>query len=648
MFGVVCGTNRSVAPIWVPYALLGAMAAFAGCAGETPTDTGEEPVDKEPQFDALTHLISDPMPLLMAAASASAAAADTVSYVSLPPGTYPEGETATITNQANDAEVNATIVEGGFDPVPVPSAVGDTLFIEISDSTGTIIGRERTTVPPEAPPLIVRTRPAKNKVFVPLNLVPEVVFSEPIDQLTVTAQTIRLHQGGADGALVAGTVALQAGGLVAEFMPTAPLEPRTQYTLVVTTGIRDLAGDALANQEVVNFETLGIVAYVVVDNRTDCCWPNNNEDRVAVIDTKTHSLVKTLEFEQANWSDVMFIPNRPFAYMTGDVTVVINAATHEVTGPVVGVQEALFTTASDDGRIVYVQMNFGGYGQVAVVSTDTHEMIANIPVVQGVGDGTAYSGAGVAALAPSPNGSVVYAAVWEPLAGPEFPASMKVIDAATNAVVASTPLSGASGLAGRQTARIFFSPDGAFAYTVNNIGPGAADPEEGFDEGRVYVLDTSDHSLVTTIVTGTMGDDAVLSPDGAYLLVLQTGSGTITVVETATNSVIDRIGGMARPDFMVLTPDGSRLYVTDSWWNTVWVIDVASRSIVAGVRVAVGNWRVRPWRRPHLAVTPDGAFVYVGGNGGANTVVVIDTATNTVVAEIDVGGWINDIAIGPR
>lgn len=272
-------------------------------------------------------------------------------------------------------------------------------------------------------------------------------------------------------------------------------------------------------------------------------------------------------------------------------------------------------TASEDGRFVYFAR-----GRVAVVSTDIHETIANISVVS-------ESRGGVYALAPSPDGSVVYAAVWEAALDESPVYSIKVIDAATNAVVASTPLpSGAW--------RILFSPDGAFAYAVS---AGGFDP----DDGRVYVLDTSDHSLVTTIVMGILGDDVVLSPDGAYLLVSDLGHRTITVIETATNSVVGQIDGVAARA-LLLSPDGSRLYAGDTDAKTVWVIDVVSMSVVTGVAVDL-----TATARPYLAVTPDGAFVYVG-NGGTNAVAVIDTETNTVVAEIDVGGPIKDIAITPR
>lgn len=329
------------------------FAAFVAACGEDPVEPGPDPEANKPVYDPLRHLVSNPISASAAADGKSAAAEEeTVAYVSLLPETYPDGVAADIRNAANGYQMSVTLENGGFDPVTVPSAVGDTLFISISDSSGTIIGSERAVVRPEVPPLIVRTRPGKGKVDVPLNLLSvTVVFSEPIDRSTVTAQTIRLHRGSADGVQLDGEVVLQANGFVADLMLASPLEPGTRYAIVVTTGIRDLAGDALPNQEVVNFETLGIVAYIVVSRykefTTSCgCTGLEPIDQVVVIETKTHTLTKTIDFGDAAtppgspaglaiWSDVMFIPNRPFAYLTGWVTVVIDAATHEVTGPVV-------------------------------------------------------------------------------------------------------------------------------------------------------------------------------------------------------------------------------------------------------------------------------------------------------------------------
>jgi len=77
---------------------------------------------------------------------------------------------------------------------------------------------------------------------------------------------------------------------------------------------------------------------------------------------------------------------------------------------------------------------------------------------------------------------------------------------------------------------------------------------------------------------------------------------------------------------VAITPDGTRAYVTNPDSNSVSVIDTATNSVVA--TIAVGGFGV--------AITPDGTRAYVAG-GGFNTVAVIDTTTNSVVATIPVG-----------
>jgi YVTN family beta-propeller protein len=74
---------------------------------------------------------------------------------------------------------------------------------------------------------------------------------------------------------------------------------------------------------------------------------------------------------------------------------------------------------------------------------------------------------------------------------------------------------------------------------------------------------------------------------------------------------------------MAITPDGHRAYVTDRN-NTVSVINTATNTVVATVKVS-GPYNV--------AFTPDGTRAYVT-RPFVNRVTVIATATNTVIAEI--------------
>ena len=73
--------------------------------------------------------------------------------------------------------------------------------------------------------------------------------------------------------------------------------------------------------------------------------------------------------------------------------------------------------------------------------------------------------------------------------------------------------------------------------------------------------------------------------------------------------------------------------------NTLSVIDTATNTVVATVPVGL-------FPLGGIAITPDGTRAYVT-NSNSNTVSVIDTATNTVVATVPVGVSPDGIAITP-
>jgi YVTN family beta-propeller protein len=77
----------------------------------------------------------------------------------------------------------------------------------------------------------------------------------------------------------------------------------------------------------------------------------------------------------------------------------------------------------------------------------------------------------------------------------------------------------------------------------------------------------------------------------------------------------------------VVTPDGRKVYVSSDGASTVSVIDTATDRVVASIEVGAN---------PHgLAVSGDGSRVLVSG-WGSNRVLVIDTATDRVIGEVPV------------
>lgn len=91
-------------------------------------------------------------------------------------------------------------------------------------------------------PTLNSTDPAAAATGVARNKKIAATFSEPMDPLTITAATVTLTAPGQ--VLVAGTVAYV--GTTMTFASAAPLAANTVYTLSITTGAKDLAGNALA------------------------------------------------------------------------------------------------------------------------------------------------------------------------------------------------------------------------------------------------------------------------------------------------------------------------------------------------------------------------------------------------------------------
>ena len=216
--------------------------------------------------------------------------------------------------------------------------------------------------------------------------------------------------------------------------------------------------------------------------------------------------------------------------------------------------------------------------------------------------------------------------------------TVSVIDTATNTVSSSIAM-----FPGYAPFGVAVSPNGKYVYVTANTDVQGGD--------KVSVIDTATNTIVASIAVGIDPRGVAVSPDGKYAYVANLGDGTITVIDTATNTTnVPIIPAGFQPLGMAVSPDGKYIYVTNSGDGTVSVLDTATYHIVATVPVG-GNDSIPS----HMAVgvTSHGTYVYVTSNGGpanpvGGTVSVIDTATNTNVAEIPVvHGYPESVAISP-
>jgi hypothetical protein len=244
-------------------AIAGFVVAGLSCGGDSgdPTGPSGPPVNPPPD-DESGVVVTEPVLLEEAALAAIGARdpgqgrlysnAEEVSYVSFPPGSQPESDSANVYNRTRDLSVGAPMSDGGLDPLPIPATIGDTLVIS-TYRDGIILELYARAVPERKPPIIVRTNPPRGKTRVPLNSVVVVVFSEPVDDGTVTPTSVRLLRG---TQTVPASLELAADGLSVEIVPQTILEPSSTHTVAIETELADQVGDNLESRFTTSFATV--------------------------------------------------------------------------------------------------------------------------------------------------------------------------------------------------------------------------------------------------------------------------------------------------------------------------------------------------------------------------------------------------------
>ncbi len=109
--------------------------------------------------------------------------------------------------------------------------------------------------PDTTAPTVIATDPANNATGVPLNKIITATFSEVMNPATISTTTFTIKNGATP---VLGTVTYS--GSTATFTPTSLLDSNTTYLATITTGAKDAAGNALANNYVWRFTTVQSIA----------------------------------------------------------------------------------------------------------------------------------------------------------------------------------------------------------------------------------------------------------------------------------------------------------------------------------------------------------------------------------------------------
>ena len=208
------------------------------------------------------------------------------------------GTTITLKNTATSSVIagvvgytaGSTLVT--FTPnVPLANGTGYTVTVStgVTDVAGNALVAPFTSTFTTQPaldntaPTIVSVSPA-NGTTAPPNTKVYVTFSEPMDPTTINNTTTNVTlKVTSSSAAVPGTVTYNAAQNMAIFSPTSALAPSTGYTLTVTTGVKDVAGNALAAGTVPNPSTFTTTAGAdAVAPTVTAVSPTNGASGVAV------------------------------------------------------------------------------------------------------------------------------------------------------------------------------------------------------------------------------------------------------------------------------------------------------------------------------------------------------------------------------
>lgn len=248
-------------------------------------------------------------------------------------------------------------------------------------------------------------------------------------------------------------------------------------------------------------------------------FTGNGDNIVSVINTSTNTIMNHIDFGPSTLLGVDGIdisPDGSKLYFAGiaqggqkDTVFVVNAATGSILSKIImPLNSSEGIAISPDGKKVYIAES----NLIVVIDAVTNTISTTIDMGQG-----AY----LYGIAVCPDGSKVYAADLA------FNA-IKVVSTVTNTIIASIDVSGR--LTSQEPFGIAVSPDGSRVYASNMISD------------KVAVINAVNNTFIDTVPAGYKPYGLALNLDGSRLYVANFGApGSVTVLNTTDNSIIATI-----------------------------------------------------------------------------------------------------------
>jgi hypothetical protein len=144
-----------------------------------------------------------------------------------------------------------------------------------------------------------------------------------MDTTTINGTTFTLKTTG--GTAVTGTVTYDVPSKTARFTPSSPLLNNTGYTATITTGVKDLAGNAMAANKVFAFTTIADTTPPTVSSTS----PVNGAAAVPISSVVTVTFSEAMDAATVTAAGTFTLKTGGGTAVTGTVT--YNATTHVAT-----------------------------------------------------------------------------------------------------------------------------------------------------------------------------------------------------------------------------------------------------------------------------------------------------------------------------
>jgi YVTN family beta-propeller protein len=196
--------------------------------------------------------------------------------------------------------------------------------------------------------------------------------------------------------------------------------------------------------------------------------------------------------------------------------------------------------------------------------------------------------------------------------------TISVINLATLTVSQTISLPPLNGFAMRPSG-IAILPDGSKAYVADHVDlPG----------GAVYVIDLTTMKFSTMFDVGGFPASIAVTPDSSQVWVSSWGGGRVDVYDTMTNAVVTGFS-VPQANGIAFNPTGTRAYMASGSLGAIIVADTSTYQVAA--QIPVGNY-------PHaVLVSPTGRHLFVT-NALSNSISMIDAGSNTVLRTIQLKG----------